>query len=210
MYIAYALLCADADGGRGSGPLAELGGTTERELIARLRQGDHDAFAMIYRVFHPRLVAIAEGYVHSAAVAEDLAQDTLLISWDRREQWRDDDSLITYLYATVRNRALKHLRHERVVGRVGDTAIAEGHVLGSAEQHESVADAVESADLQTIVMRAVDRLPAMQRTAFLLRWVHQLEYEEIATIMGIASTAARKHVSRARATLVPIVLRLIR
>lgn len=215
MHLAHALLCAEADGGHSSGvsgPLAELGETTERELIVRLRHDDQGAFAAIYHVFHPRLIAIAESYVHSGAVAEELAQDTLLIVWDRRHQWGDDDSLVTYLYATVRNRALKYLRHQRVVGRVEDAAASEGHVFGAseyAEHPESAADLVESADLQAIVMHAVNRLPPMQRTAFLLRWVHQLNYDEIANIMEIAPTAARKHVSRARGILVPLVSRLL-
>lgn len=211
MSLAYALLCAgpDVDGGGGRGsPLSELPGVTERELIVRLRRGDEAAFAMLYRTLHPRLVALAEGYTRSAGVAEELAQDTLLIAWDRREQWQDDDRLIVYLYATVRNRALKHLRHERVVARTEAAAEDTGHAIGSGEPEESPADTVEREDLEAAVQRAVDRLPDMQRTAFTLRWIHQLDYDEIAAIMGITATSARKHVSRARAAMIPIVVRL--
>lgn len=210
MTLAYAVLCAEPNagaGGRPSAPISELGGVGECELIVRLRESDVTAFETIYHVFHPRLLAIATGYVHSAAIAEELAQDTLLMLWDRRAQWRDEDGLVIYLYATVRNRALKHLRHEGIVGRVGVAAAAQGVNLGGAEPALRADDVVERADLVDAVTRALHRLPEMQRAAFELRWIHQLSYDDVARIMGISAAAARQHVSRARATLIPIALR---
>jgi len=210
MTLAYAVLCAEPDagtGGRPSSPVTELGGVGEREVIERLRNGDVSAFELVYRVFHPRLLAIATGYVGSAAIAEELAQDTLLMVWERRDRWRAEDGLTVYLYATVRNRALKHLRHERIVGRVGVDATAQGVNLGGAEPTRAADDLVERADLVDAVTRALHRLPEMQRMAFELRWIHQLSYDEVARIMEISVASARQHVSRARATLIPIALR---
>jgi RNA polymerase sigma-70 factor (ECF subfamily) len=210
MTLAYAVLCAEPDAGtrgRPSAPITELGASGERDLIARLRESDVTAFETIYRVFHPRLLAIATGYVRSAAIAEELAQDTLLMVWDRRAQWRDEDGLVIYLYATVRNRALKHLRHEGIAGRVGVDALAQGMNLGGAEPARNIDEVVERADLVDAVTRALHRLPEMQRSAFELRWIHQLSYDDVARIMGISAVSARQHVARARATLIPIALR---
>jgi len=187
----------------------ELGGVSEQELIARLRTHDQTAFELIYRVFHPRLIAIAQGYVQSAAIAEELAQDTLLMVWERRMVWRDDDSFVVYAYATVRNRALKHVRHEGVVGRVAALAVVDEESPGQSARPESADDAIARADLITAITAALGRLPELQRTAFVLRWVHHLSYEEVAAVMQLSEVAVRKHVSRARATLVPIAMRLV-
>jgi RNA polymerase sigma factor (sigma-70 family) len=48
------------------------------------------------------------------------------------------------------------------------------------------------------------RLPELGRTAFTLRWIHQLAYEEIAAIMEISEAAVRKQVSRTREALIAV------
>ncbi len=196
------------DGNRqGAKPLADLPDTVRHALIGQLRNGDHTAFDTVYCAFYPRLLAIATGYVRSMAIAEEIAQDTLMMVWERRTQWKDNDSLVIYLYATTRNRSLKHLRHEGIIGRVEAAAIAEENNLGSGTTPESADTTTERADLHATLTRALNRLPEMQRTAFTLRWIHQLSYDEVAETMGVSLVSARKHVARARATLMEIAQR---
>ncbi len=203
-----AVLLAGRDGETGSsppGPLNNIPGTSEEDLIRRLRKDDHSAFEIIYRALHPRLIAIAQSYIHSKDIAEELAQDVLLLMWDRRHKWQDTDSIVVYLYATVRNRALKHRRHEGVTDRAAYQARHTGESLGTAGHIESPEALVERENLVEAVASALTSLPDNQQTAFTLRWIHQLDYDAVASIMGISPSAARVHVSRARAILVSIV-----
>lgn len=190
-------------------PLADFPESVRHALIGQLHSGNHTAFDTIYRAFYPRLLAIANGYVRSLAIAEEIVQDTLMMVWERRTQWKDNDSLVVYLYATARNRSLKHLRHEGIIGRVEAAAIAEENNLGGGATPESVDTTTERADLHATLTRALDRLPEMQRIAFTLRWIHQLSYDEVAGTMDISLVAARKHVARARATLMEIAQRFV-
>ncbi len=189
-------------------PLDAVPGTSESDLIRLLNIDDHTAFETIYRVLHPRLLAIATRYVHSVPVAEELVQDALLLVWDRRHQWKPTDSLVVYLYATVRNRALKHRRHERVIGRVATIARSEGQPLGAGNFIERPDIIVEREDLLAAVRRVLHSLPEVQQTAFTFRWIHHLSYDDIAEIMGISVVSARKHVSRARTALISVIASL--
>ena len=98
---------------------------TDRELLDRLHQGDRDAFDAVFRAHYATLVGVAERIVGERAVAEELAQDVMLELWRRHETLHVDESLRAYLVRAARNRALNHLRHERMVVRTAPRAAGE-------------------------------------------------------------------------------------
>ena len=72
----------------------------EPELHARLRSGDDQAFAAVFREHYASLVASAERLVGDRAAAEDTAQEVMLELWRRREALPEDMSLRAYLHQT--------------------------------------------------------------------------------------------------------------
>lgn len=50
----------------------------EEMVLERLRAGDEAAFSTLVERYHPTLVRLAQSYVGSRAVAEEVAQDTWL------------------------------------------------------------------------------------------------------------------------------------
>lgn len=181
-------------------------GMPEHEFVSRLREGDESAFTTMYRSFFPRLVAVATGYV-AEAIAEDLAQDVLLYVWDNRADWKVETGVGTYLYASVRNRALNHLRHEGVVGRLERSVLPDD----PSEKPPGMGDSpvasdvrLEMEDVRALVDAALARMADGPRTAFLLRWMHDLSYPEIAKIMSTSEASVRQQVARARRVVVPV------
>jgi len=175
-------------------------GIPEAEIIGRLRIDDERIYERLYRVFRPRLAAIAREYV-SQAMADEIAHDVLTLVWERRATWPIERGLATYLYASARNRARDQIRHDGVVGRVVARGI-EASETPAAGAPPGLPDAIlERSELGQAFVRALRALPDGARVAFTLRWVHQLSYPEIAEIMNVSEPAARKQVSRARETL---------
>lgn len=204
MTALHALLCSTRDDrGPTPGRLTEdVLGVSDAEVVAAIRAANEAVFERMYRAFRPRLIAIASAYV-TEAIAEEIAQDVLLYVWERRDSWAPTHGVAVYLYASVRNRALKQLRHQGIAGRLERAAAAEddeGRVASGATDPLPDVQA-EHADLLARVDQALARLPELGRTAFTLRWIHQLAYDEIATIMGMSAPAVRKQVSRAREAL---------
>lgn len=196
-----AVLCAPS--GNDAGPAygqhaADILGVLEQELLERLCNSDEKAFEIMYKAFHPRMVAIATAYVDQST-AEEIAQDVLLYVWERRETWAPQHGIAVYMYASTRNRALKQLRHQGVIARLEHVARAQAEERSPAR---TPYDAVEHDDLMEKVNSAMSHLPELGRTAFMLRWVHQLGYAEISRIMGLSEVAVRKQVSRAREALI--------
>jgi RNA polymerase sigma-70 factor (ECF subfamily) len=122
-----------------------------------------------------------------------------------------------WLYGATRNHALNHLRHERVVARLGERVSTEGGDRTTPERGEAVAmgspptDAqqlVEARDLDDAVNRAVSELPARRRLAMTLRWKHDLGPTEIAQVLGTTPEAVRVLLTRARQDLTALLDRL--
>jgi len=87
----------------------------ESELLARLRQGDDDAFAAIFREHYSWLVLSAARLLGDRSLGEEVVQDVMLELWRRREELTLTGPLRAYLHQSTRNRALNHLRHGRTV-----------------------------------------------------------------------------------------------
>lgn len=206
MTVLVALLASASEsrGGGGERSVA-LFDVPEAELIARLRADDESVYQHVYAMLAPRLIAIAEGYV-PAAVAEEVMQDALLELWANRSSWPAERGISVYLYTVVRHRAIDQARRLGMIGRVAATAgvVQPDAPLGGSMPPERPDERIERHDLAASIARALALLPDRPRTAFTLRWIHQLSYADVATIMGISDVAARKHVSRARETLMDV------
>lgn len=203
--VAALLFSAPGDPGPARGSVAEdVLGAPDALVLDALANSDDAMFARLYAAFRPRLVAIATAYVGDA-VAEELAQDVLLYVWDQRATWAPQHGIAVYLYAAVRNRALKQLKRQGVAGRLERTVSpSESDVIGMGVAEPRPDERVEQDDLLARVEAMLARLPELGRTAFTLRWIHQLSYAEIAEIMGLREPAVRKHVSRAREALISV------
>jgi len=169
--------------------------TVTTELAERVRCGDVRAFDILVREALAPLARFAYGFVQNIDVAEDVVQDVLANVWQLGEAWRPPVPA-AYLYAAVRNGALKVLRRrdveQRHVGRVREEWTPDattGRLLGP-----------EELVLWQERMRQFDRVLASlterQRTAFVLRYEQDLTVPAIALVLGISTKGAEKLVAR--------------
>jgi RNA polymerase sigma-70 factor (family 1) len=180
------------------------------ELVLRIAAGDESACEALYLAYRAPLWRFAYGYVRSREVAEELVQDVFLSLWRNRADGDARASIRAWLYAAVRNQALNHLRHERIVTRLSERAAngrtdphgaeAQGAESGIAMGAPSP-DAqltVEAKELDEAIARAVAVLPERRRLAMTLRWKHDLSPMEIARVLGTTPESVRVLLTRAR------------
>lgn len=163
----------------------------ERELLARIRQGDEAAFDAIFRAQYPPLVGMAEGMLRSRAVAEEIVQDVMLELWRRRESLPVEESLRAYLFRATRNRALNHLRHSRVE-REGQP-----HAAGPIAEPARAPSTLIEEEIDVALREAIDDLPERCREVFELSRVHGLRYAEIAATLGISVKTVEAQMGKA-------------
>jgi RNA polymerase sigma-70 factor (ECF subfamily) len=165
------------------------------DLLARLQAGDAAAFDEIFRAWYPSLVRTADAMLRDRAVAEELVQDVLLELWRRRETLTADGSPQAYLFQSVRNRALNHLRHARVARR------GEPHLMAQPSPYPAAEARLAEAEIEVALREAVESLPPRCREVFELSRVHGLRYAEIAQTLGVSVKAVEAQMGKALRTL---------
>ena len=88
--------------------------TIDRRWIDGIHRGDEAAFRDAFVHYQPWLVSIAYALVASDADAQEIVQEVMLNLWTKRETLSVRQSLVSYLYAAVRKRAISALRRRRV------------------------------------------------------------------------------------------------
>lgn len=129
------------------------------------------------------------------ALAEEIAQDVMLELWRRRESLDVEQTFRAYLIRATRNRALNHIRHQRIVARESALAALESPSAASAEEE------LLGVELERAVRDAIDGLSDDCREVFQLSRENGLKYAEIATTLEISIKTVEKRMGRALAEL---------
>jgi len=110
----------------------------EAELVEALRSGDEAAFAELVREYHSSLLRVAQIYVSSRAVAEDVVGETWLAVLQGLDRFEGRSSLKTWIFTILTNRAkTRALRERRTIpfsalqpDRVPEPALDHGRFRG--------------------------------------------------------------------------------
>ena len=164
---------------------------SERDLQERIRAGDERAFDSVFRTHYAQLVRVAESMLRESALAEEIAQEVMLELWRRRESLELEQTFAAYLIRSTRNRALNHIRHQRVVAREAAAAAIEPQASRSAEEE------LLGVELQQAVREAIDALPEKSREVFRLSREQGLKYAEIASVLEISVKTVEKRMGQA-------------
>lgn len=168
---------------------------SERDLQERIRAGDERAFESVFRTHYAHLVRMAESVVRERALAEEIVQEVMLELWRRRESLEVEQTFRAYLIRSTRNRALNHIRHQRVVAREAAIAAVDPPNSPSAEED------VLGVELERAARDAIDGLPDRCREVFQLSRDQGLKYAEIASVLEISIKTVEKRMGEALAEL---------
>jgi RNA polymerase sigma-70 factor (ECF subfamily) len=135
----------------------------------------------------PRLRRYARALVGDAAAADDLVQDTLERAWSRFHLYRRGTDLRAWLFTVMHNVFVNQVRAAR---------------RGAALKDEAPELASPARDDEALVLRdldrAIQRLPAEQRSVLLLVVLEDMSYEETARTLDIPIGTVMSRLARAR------------
>lgn len=151
----------------------------ERGLIARIADGDRDAWGRLFQCYAGRIYRYALTMIHEQALAEEVVQETMLAIWKGAKGFRGSSKPSTWILGIARHKALDKLRSERQSAKA---QAQEGQVELDLEiePEREVAQQL----LGERVRAALAKLPEEHREAVILAFYHGLSYQEIAELMG--------------------------
>jgi RNA polymerase sigma factor (sigma-70 family) len=154
--------------------------------IARAREGDEAAFALVYRQVQPGLLRYLRGL--SVTAAEDLAADTWFEVARALDRFTGDAGGFTaWVFTIARRKAIDRSRYEgrRLTTRLDDDDSSSGPTV------PDTADVVAQADATDAAIALVRTLPPDQAEVILLRVVAGLDIAEVAALLGKSNGAVR-------------------
>jgi len=125
-------------------------------------------------------------------IAKDLTQDTFLKAWEKRDSFRGDADIGTWLYRIAVNITLTYIGKNK---RCSTTGIEES-ILPSKE--EGMLRKEERRSEGVIVKRAIAKLPANYRMALIMHYYDDMKLEDIARASGISKGTAAWRLFKAR------------
>ncbi len=178
---------------------------TDDELVARTVLGDNQAFDEITIRYQARAYRLACRLVGSDD-APDVIQEAFLSVYRSLGSFRRESRFGTWLYRIVTNAALMHRRaRARRPAETLETFLPEFDEAGqhrrTPAQLQIAARADELLDRRLLAEKAavaLDRLPDLYRSAFVLRDLEELTTAEVADVLGVEPATVRQRVHRAR------------
>ena len=148
-----------------------------KSIVEAIRQGDQAAFRELFEDYYPILCVFAMKYLCDEEQCKDVAQDTLLSYWEKREDFEDIYKVKDYLYKVAHNHCMNILKRLKI----GEQYLQEEF----SEVEESFEKEMIRQETWLLVRKAVRTLPAQMRRVIELT-MEGNKNAEIALELGIA------------------------
>ncbi len=170
---------------------------SDAELLARVRDGDTDAYADIVRRYNRRLFRAARSVAGNDADAQDAMQEAYVRAFLALEGFDRTGSLGAWLTRITVNEALMKKRRERRL-LVEEDPYRHPRALPGAGGAAGPESELARTRLRERLEAAIDALPAAFRTVFVLRALEQLSVRETASSLDIPEATVKTRFHRAR------------
>ena len=155
-------------------------------------------FESLYKALQPRLYAYCRKFIGDPEAAKDLVKDAFVKLWEDGNYAAIQTSVVSYLYKTVHNNCLLHLRNQQIRRRFEDYAACK---LKEAELNFNSPDYGEYSsifvkDIEDIVDRCIEKLPPQSQRIFKMSRMDNMAYAEIAAKLGISVRTVENQIYR--------------
>jgi RNA polymerase sigma factor (sigma-70 family) len=173
---------------------------TDSQLIREIKDGNVQLYDELMRRYERKILAFIYHMLKSAhldSMAEDLCNETFYKAYRSLASFREIEATFsTWLYTIARNTVLSELRKNNNVKMSLDQSGYEPHA-GSDSMPEI---SVLRNEKVSMVRDAINNLPEKQRSALIMREYDQMDYQEIANILGQTVSSVKSLLFRARAS----------
>ncbi len=179
----------------------------ERELIAKARAGDFDAFMALVNAHKGKVYAMVHRLAGNRQDTEDIMQETFLKAIDKIDQFRAEASFGTWLYTIALNLSRAQFAKKKQAELKPFEEYLPHGTPGHSHETIDLFDwhdphqILEAEQLRDLIDKAIGELPYKYREAFLLRYVEELSVKEIARLTGQSEASAKSRILRARLAL---------
>jgi RNA polymerase sigma-70 factor (ECF subfamily) len=191
--------------------------TSDEQVLEALKRGDEAAFCRLVERHQSLMLRVALRYVHSAAVAEEVVQETWLGVLNGLDRFEGRASLKTWIFRILTNRALSRAERERRVlpfsafaGDDDEPAVDADRFRGPDDQWPGgwktfpaswealPEERLVARETLALVGRAIAELPERQHLVIVMRDIEGWSSDEVCQALAISEGNQRVLLHRAR------------
>jgi RNA polymerase sigma-70 factor, ECF subfamily len=167
---------------------------TDEMEICRI---DPEDFERIVLQHQKQIFRILLCLVRDRDMADTLTQESFLRAYKKRDSFRGESNLTTWLVRIAINLAHDHCRNRRWAFWQRLTRIDRIETLKTLDAQRSPEQVLIDSEKMNTILSVVEKLTERQKTVFLLRFVEDMSLEEIAEVTNLALGTVKSHLSRA-------------
>ena len=161
----------------------------EEQFLQRINAKQPEAFRELFSEFYNSLVLFAMGFVEQQDVAEDIVQEVFIAVWERDAQYPTYNAFRSFLYNSVKNAGLNHLKHKKVEEKYLAS-------LNLEDEGDDIDLKMMEEELYRLLFKTIDELPDKCRNIFLLH-LEGKGNEEIALLLNLSILTVKTQKKRA-------------
>ena len=159
-------------------------------IVADCKNGNSDAFGILYRTFSLPMMGVIGYYIHNQDVAKDILHDGFIVAYTSIASLKEGAKVESWLTTIMKNLSLQYLRKEadHISIPISDTIIP-----------QEIDDPTEEIDLSwEELQRIINRLPEGYNKIFRLNVLEGLSHKEIANLLGISHLTSASQLHHAK------------
>lgn len=154
---------------------------------------DKKAFEQVFKQHFTPLVYFARKYVKDMDTSKEIVHDVFVNLWEKRDSIDPEKAVKSYLFTSVQNRCLNHIRDNKKFNR----NIEDLEKVEVADHQHEADDNLTSEELSERINNAIATLPEKCREVFMLSRFGNLKYNEIADQLNISVKTVEAQMSKA-------------
>ena len=158
----------------------------ERQLLLRISDRDRDALREFYELYHPRVFKFVFRLTNSYSLADELANDIMVVVWNKAGTFRGDSKVSTWIFGVAYRQTMRRLSRKKLP------------LVSSVDLDTLNADQDDSLEQEDWVRQAMQRLPDAQRITVLLVFYLGMSYEEVAEVADCPVNTVKTRMFHAR------------
>jgi len=163
------------------------------ELIAKVREGDHQSYRLIVEKYEQQIARTIVGMLGNSQEAEDVGQEVFIRFYRSLDKFKGDSSLGTYLTRIAINLSLNSIKKQKRLNlfRSNDQEVFKLEIPDNELSRDQK-------DTQELVQRGLLQLPKEFRSIIVLRMIEGYSTKEVAKILDIPLGTVLSRLSRAQ------------
>jgi RNA polymerase sigma-70 factor, ECF subfamily len=196
-------------GDKGSSQKSRMGASEKSQSPERIKPGDLDEFRILYREYYSALCVYATTFTRDKQIAEEVVQDVFVKIWELGDTLSINTSIRSYLYTSVKNASLNHLKHLQVVNKFNEyytQKLQEAQDLYYLSQ-ETGDSLIIARELEEQLLGEIELLPDQCKRIFKMSRFDNMKHQEIADKLGVTINTVHRQTSIALEKLKRIIIK---